>query len=190
MGEHPVGLVQVNPARYGSLSIPSDDYSFDIFSQAAGAVGTGRARSPIDPLDGLEVRHLVAFGGSQSASRLGAYINAVQPRDRLFDAFLLYLYFGGGSPLDLGRDVFNPGGDRLERSSLPMIPCRIRDDLDALVMIVNSEVEAISCYGVSAAPGRGTSGHQLGHPRPRKSTWFPRRFVRSVLAGEGALPLQ
>ena len=148
MGEHPMGLVQVNPARYGSLSIPSDDYSFDIFSQAAGAVGAGRARSPIDPLDGLEVRHLVAFGGSQSASRLGAYINAVQPRDRLFDAFLLYLYFGGGSPLDVGGDVFNPGGDRLERSSLPMIPCRIRDDLDALVMIVNSEVEAISCYGV------------------------------------------
>jgi hypothetical protein len=148
MGKHPMGLVQVNPARYGSLSVPSDDYSFDIFSQAAHAVGAERPRSPVDPLDGLEVRHLVGFGGSQSASRLAAYINAVQPLDGLFDAFLPYLYFGGGSPLDVGEEVFNPGSDRSERSRLPMIPCRIRDDIDALVLIVNSEVEAISCYGV------------------------------------------
>lgn len=148
MGEHPRGLVQANEARYGSLTVSSDDYSFDIFSQAARAVRAGRARSPIDPLDGLEVRHLVAVGGSQSASRLGAYINAIQPREQIFDAFLLYLYFGGGSPLDVGEEVFNPGRDRLQRSRLPMIPCRIRDDIDALVMVVNSEVEAISCYGV------------------------------------------
>jgi Alpha/beta hydrolase domain len=148
MGEHPMGLVQVDPARYGNLSIPSDDYSFDIFRQAARAVGAGRSRSPVDPLDGLEVRHLVAFGGSQSATRLASYINAIHPLEQLFDAFLPYLYFGGGSPLDVGEQVFNPGGTRGERSSLPMIPCHIRDDIDALVMIVNSEVEAISCYPV------------------------------------------
>jgi hypothetical protein len=148
MGEHPMGLVQVNPARYGTLSIPSDDYSFDIFTQAAKAVGTGRSTSPIDLLDGLQVRHLVALGGSQSASRLSAYINAVQPIEQLFDAFMPFLYFGGGSPLDVGEEVFNPTGGHLQRSSLPMIPCRIRDDIDAVVMIVNSEVEAISCYGV------------------------------------------
>jgi Alpha/beta hydrolase domain len=148
MGEHPMGLVQTNPDRYGSLSIPSDDYSFDIFTQAARSVGAGRSRSPVDPLDGLEVRHLVALGASQSASRLGAYINAVQPLEHLFDAFMPYLYFGGGSPLEVGEAVFNPAGDRLARSTLPMIPCRIRDDIDAIVLIVNSEVEAISCYGV------------------------------------------
>ncbi len=148
MGEHPMGLVQSDPERYGTLSIPSDDYSFDIFTQAARTVGAERTRSPIDPLDGLDIRHLVAFGGSQSASRLGAYINAIQPIEGLFDAFLPYLYFGGGSPLDVGDEVFNPGADRLQRSRLPMIPCRIRDDLDALVMVVNSEVEAISCYPV------------------------------------------
>jgi Alpha/beta hydrolase domain len=141
MGEHPMGLVQANPPRYGRLSIPSDDYSFDIFSQAARALGAG-------PLNGFEVRHLVALGASQSASRLSAYINAVHPLERLFDAFMPYLYFGGGSPLAVGEAVFNPGSDRLERSSLPMIPCRIRNDIDALVMIANSEVEAISCYKV------------------------------------------
>ena len=90
----------------------------------------------------------MAFGGSQSASRLGAYINAIQPIEGLFNAFLPYLYFGGGSPLDVGDEVFDPGANRLERSSLPMIACRIRDDLDTLVMVVNSEVEAISCYPV------------------------------------------
>lgn len=148
MGEHPMGLLQWDPERYGTLSIPSDDYSFDIFSQAARAVAADRSRSPIDPLDGLEVRHLVAVGASQSASRLAAYINAVQPLDQLFDAFMPYLYFGGGSPLDVGESVFEPNRDGLRRSSLPMISCRIRDDLDALVMIVNSEVEAISCYAV------------------------------------------
>ncbi len=148
MGEQPMGLVQWDPERYGTLSISSDDYSFDIFTQAARTVSVERSRSPIDPLDGLEIRHLVAFGGSQSASRLSTYINAFQPIDGLFDAFLPYLYFGGGSPLDVGDQVFNRGAERPQRSSLPMIPCRIRDDLDALVMIVNSEVEAISCYPV------------------------------------------
>ena len=148
MGEQPMGLVQWDPERYGSLSISSDDYSFDIFTQAARTVAAKRSRLPIDPLHGLDVRHLVAIGGSQSASRLGAYINAVQPLEHLFDAFMPYLYFGGGSPLDVGEEVFNPASRRLEGSSLPMIPCLIRDDLDALVMIVNSEVEAIACYGV------------------------------------------
>jgi Alpha/beta hydrolase domain len=148
MGEHPMGLIVWDPLRYGSLSIPSDDYSFDIFTQAGRAVAPDRSRQPVDPLGGLEVRHLVAIGGSQSASRLAAYINVVQPQAKVFDAFLPFLYFGGGSPLEVGEEVFNPAARRLERSSLPMVPCLIRDDIDALVMIVNSEVEAISCYGV------------------------------------------
>ena len=148
MGEQPMGLIQTDPERYSTLSILSDDYSFDIFTQAARTVSTERSRSPIDALDGLDVRHLVAFGGSQSASRLGAYINAVQPIEGPFDAFLPYLYFGGGSPLEVENQVFNPGAEGMERPSLPMIRCRIRDDLDTLVMVVNSEVEAISCYPV------------------------------------------
>src|SRR3954462_7360028 len=34
----PIALKQYDPVRYGSLSHPGDDYSFDIFSQAAAAV--------------------------------------------------------------------------------------------------------------------------------------------------------
>ena len=36
--DNPQGLRAWDPQRYGSLSIPSDDYSFDIFTQAADLV--------------------------------------------------------------------------------------------------------------------------------------------------------
>ena len=45
MGEQPMGLVQWDPERYGTLSISSDDYSFDIFTQAARTVSAERSRS-------------------------------------------------------------------------------------------------------------------------------------------------
>jgi hypothetical protein len=147
MGDNPMGLVAWDPDRYGSLSITSDDYSYDIFTQVARLVASNRSRSPIDPLRGLDVRHLVAIGGSQSAGRLATYINAVQPIALVFDAFLPFLYFGGGAPLEVGDYVFNPAQAR-ERRGLPSVPCLLRDDLDARVMIVNSELEAIACYGV------------------------------------------
>jgi hypothetical protein len=147
MGEHPLGLVTWDPERYASLSIPSDDYSFDIFTQAGRAVAGDRTRSPIDPLDGLDVKHLVGTGGSQSAGRLATYINAVQPLGGVFDAFFPFLYFGGGAPLEVGEYVFNPSGGG-PRRGLPSVPCLLRDDLEARVMVVNSEVEAIACLGV------------------------------------------
>jgi hypothetical protein len=147
MGDRPMGLVNWDPERYGSLSIPSDDYSFDIFTQAARAVGPDRCRSPIDPLDGLDIKHLVGTGGSQSAGRLATYINAIEPLEDVFDAFFPFLYFGGGSPLEVGDYVFNPSAVR-SGGGLPSVACLLRDDLDARIMIVNSEVEAIACYGV------------------------------------------
>ena len=44
VGEYPMGLVTWDPDRYASLSIPSDDYSYDIFTQAAPG---GRAPTPL-----------------------------------------------------------------------------------------------------------------------------------------------
>ena len=103
-----------------------------------------------DPLGGLEVRRLVAQGASQSAGRLATYLNAVQPRDGLFDAFFLLMYFGGGTPLEVGDALMTvAGGDR--RASGPLIPEGLnvlRDDLGVRVMVVNTECEASSCYGV------------------------------------------
>ncbi len=145
----PQGLAAWDPERYGSLSILSDDYSYDIFTQAAGAVGRERSRQPVDPMGGLPVRWVVGHGGSQSAGRLGAYVNAIQPLTRAFDGFILTVYFGMPSALEDGDAVVNiyaladtQPGELLRGSTL------LRDDLSVPVFVVNSELEAISCYAV------------------------------------------
>jgi len=141
------GLSHWDPERYGSLSIPSDDYAFDVFTQAALAVGPDRS-GDVDPLGGLDVRHVVALGASQSAGRLATYINAVQPLTQALDGFILAIYFGRGTALEVGDAVVNinqPAAgtqNRLTGSNL------IRDDLDVPVFVVNSELEAIACYAV------------------------------------------
>ncbi len=71
MGENPQGLVAWDRERYGSLSIPSDDYSFDIYTQAARAVGPDRSVATVDPLGELDVRQVIAYGSSQSAGAPG-----------------------------------------------------------------------------------------------------------------------
>ncbi len=145
----PEGLVAWDPQRYGSLSIPSDDYSYDIFTQGARAVGKDRTRQGVDPMAGLNVQRVVAQGASQSAGRLGAYINAIQPLTGALDGFILAIYFGSGSPLEVGDVVVNinaapaaSASNRLRGSNL------LRDDLGVPVFVVNSELEAIACYGV------------------------------------------
>ncbi|MCP5183589.1 MAG: hypothetical protein H6993_06470 [Pseudomonadales bacterium] len=140
------GLKQWDTERYGSLSIPSDDYSYDVFTQAARAVGPERGNTP-DPLGGLDVRRVVAFGASQSAGRLATYINAIQPLTHALHGFILAIYFGRGTPLEVGEAVVNinqpaAGQTRLVGANL------IRDDLGVPVFVVNSELEAIACYGV------------------------------------------
>ena len=148
--DDPQGLRAWDPERYGSLSVPSDDYSFDIFTQAANLVAPERPREGLDPMGGLEVRRLFAEGASQSAARLATYLNAVQPITRRFDAFFLVMYFGGGTPLEVGDAVMtvqDADGD----AGQPRIPEGLhlfRDDLDVPVMVLNTECEATSCYGV------------------------------------------
>ena len=145
----PQGLAAWDPERYGTLSIASDDYSYDIFTQGALAVGRDRLRQPVDPMGGLDVQHVVGQGASQSAGRLGTYVNAVQPLSRAFDGFMLTIYFGVGSALEVGDAVVNINApdaarprDRLRGNNL------LRDDLGVPVFVVNSELEAIACYPV------------------------------------------
>jgi Alpha/beta hydrolase domain len=145
----PQGLAAWDPERYGTLAIPSDDYSYDIFTQGALAVGKHRARQAVDPLGGLDVQRVVAQGASQSAGRLATYINAIQPLTRALDGFMLAIYFGSGSALEVGDAVVNinlanavPPSQRLRGANL------LRDDLGVPVFVVNSELEAIACYPV------------------------------------------
>lgn len=142
---NPQGLGAWDPERYGELSIPSDAASYDIFSQVGRAVGPKRSRSGIDPLGGLEVKKVIGLGASQSAARLATYMNAMHPRDRVYDGFMLQIYFGGGAPLV---------GDRTVSPAAVPTPSRIPGgvniirELDVPAMIVNSELEAIACLRV------------------------------------------
>ncbi len=149
--DNPQGLQAWDPERYGSLSIPSDDYSFDIFTQAANLVAPDRPRETLDVMGGLDVRRLIAQGASQSAARLASYLDGVQPITGRFDAFFLMLYFGGGTPLEVGDAVMTVPRDAGAEANAPRIPEGVhllRDDLGIPVMVVNTECEATSCYGV------------------------------------------
>jgi hypothetical protein len=148
----PQGLVAWDAARYGALSIPTDDASYDIFTQVARAVGPSRdtAGGAVDPMGGLAVKQVIGLGASQSAGRLATYVNAVHPLlsaegRRAFDGFILQIYFGSGATVEASdRPV---AGDRNARP-LPRGQSLIRDDLDVPAMIVNTELEAIACHPV------------------------------------------
>ena len=146
----PHGLVQWDSKRYGSLSHPGDAYSYDIFSQAARLIGPMRHRRTVDPMGGLAVKRLIAAGGSQSAARLCSYINAVQPRERIFDAFVPFISLGFGAVfddaiLDLSQVEAAKHAQVLARM---WTQTRLRDDADARVMVVNSEAEVLSGFPV------------------------------------------
>jgi hypothetical protein len=134
-----------DPERYRSLSIASDDSGWDIYTQAARAVGPDRSRQP-DPLGGLEVERVLAFGVSQSATRLATYLNAVHSRERAVDGFLIDVYFGNGAPLEapaaapvaLTRvEEVNAAAARMPAGSH-----LLRDDLGIPIFVVNSETES------------------------------------------------
>jgi hypothetical protein len=148
---NPQGLIAWDGPRYGSLAIPSDDYSFDIFTQIARAVSPERGRANLDPMGGLEVRNLVAQGASQSAGRLATYLNAVQPLAGVIDGFILSLYFGTGALLEVGDAVVSlppPGSQTANERPAAVGSHLLRDDLDVRVMVVNSECESTACHGV------------------------------------------
>lgn len=144
------GLAAWDPQRYGTLSHPGDDYSFDVFTQVGQAVGADRDRSGIDPMSGLDVKRVVAQGASQSAGRLGAYVNAIAPLTQAFDGYILTIYFGRGTQLEVGDTVVNINTPARGRSASRRLKGEnlLRDDLGVPVFVVNSELEAIAGYEV------------------------------------------
>jgi hypothetical protein len=142
----PQGLVAWDPQRYGELSIVTDECSYDIYAQMGRAVGKRRDRSGSDPLAGLEVKKVIAYGASQSAARLATYVNALHPLQRVFDGFMLQIYFGAGAPLE-GGDRTVPFTER-PSGSRPLRGANLIRATDVPVLIVNSELEALACYRV------------------------------------------
>ena len=101
-----LGLKAFSPARYSTLDLTAggtltsgDPLSYDVFAQGIQAV---RHAGVLGPL-ASRVKNVIATGVSQSAGRLGVFVNAIQPRDvAVADAALLYI-----------------GGERL-RTDLPI----------------------------------------------------------------------
>ena len=135
--ENPQGLKAWDPERYGSLVHPGDAYSYDIFTQAARAVGPERDVEALDPMAGLAVRRLVAVGASQSAARLRTYINGVHHLTGVFHGYLPFIDFGRVVPF--ASDLAGQRG---------RAAASVRADLDVPVIVVNSETELPSYYAV------------------------------------------
>jgi hypothetical protein len=91
--------------RYGTLdvthggTVARDDLSYDIFAQAGQLV---RSTRNAKVMGGLRVQRVIATGHSQSAGRLGIYVNAVHPLGKVFDAVILH---GGGGKVRTDLDI-------------------------------------------------------------------------------------
>jgi hypothetical protein len=77
----PMSLRNWDPQRYGSLQHPGDDYSYDIFAQAAQALRSGLV------VDRLPVGLVLGTGTSQSCLRLVTYISKLASGDGVFDGY-------------------------------------------------------------------------------------------------------
>lgn len=82
-------LARWDPERYGTLSVPSTDLSYDILTQIGRAVGPRRTQGGIDPFAGLKIKKVLAVGNTIAGHRLAIYLNGVQPIERVFDGFFL-----------------------------------------------------------------------------------------------------
>jgi hypothetical protein len=116
-----------DPARYAPLSHPGDSFSYDMFTQAGQTIRADAGTL----LDGLRPQRLLASGESQSAGRMVTYIDAIQPREHVYDGFLVHSRGGGGAPLS--QDP---------QPSVPVpSPAMIRTDGTNPVLVLQSETD-------------------------------------------------
>jgi hypothetical protein len=92
----------------------------------------------VDPLDGLDVDHLIAAGESQSAGRMTTYVNAIQPRTGMYDGFLIH------SRGDTGAAIEEGGAPMPENA-------HIRDDITEPVLQIETETDL---FGLDFAGAR------------------------------------
>ncbi len=135
IGGNASGLVHAEPARYGSLHVPGDQYSLDIFAQIGKAL-----RSPNKALGNLHPAHIVALGESQSAFYLTTFADALQPLTDTFDGIFIHSRAGFGGGLD---GTLGSGPSDL----------RIRTDLKVPVFMFETQTDLIALgYAVAQQP--------------------------------------
>ncbi len=117
-----------DPERYGSLSHPGDQFSYDIFTQAARTVAESGEGTPLGDLD---VQHVIAVGESQSAFRLTSYVDGIQPLTKMFDGFLIHSR--GVAAADLAEGQSPPAGTQIRSDAgVPVLQFETETDLDFL----------------------------------------------------------
>lgn len=90
VSREPNGIKVWSPGRYGTLDLTAGgtvtdaSLNFDIYSQAGTAV-----RHVPEVLGGLKYKYVIAAGQSQSAGRMGPYLNGVHSRAPVYDAAML-----------------------------------------------------------------------------------------------------
>ncbi|HMQ28841.1 MAG TPA: alpha/beta hydrolase domain-containing protein, partial [Acidimicrobiales bacterium] len=130
-------LQNADPVRYAALSHPGDNFSYDLFSQVGGAVHT----QADTVLGGLEPERVIATGESQSAFRLSTYVNAIAPRDHVYDGFLIVSRSADGAALSAPPQADVPAPS----------PTLVREDLDVPVLVFTSETDIAGGIGYAAA---------------------------------------
>ncbi len=135
-GETGTGLVHEDPARYGTLHHPGDQYSFDMFAQ----IGLGVRADAQRVLGPLRPRHVVAAGESQSAFYLTTFADTLQPLTHAFDGLFIHSRGGGAAPLDGSSSVSTSVHGDL----------RIRTDLDVPVFMFETQTDLIELGYASA----------------------------------------
>jgi len=137
-------LKQANAARYGSLAHPGDAFAFDVYTE----IGRALREPGSGPLGPLRAQRLIAIGESQSAGFLVTYVNAVDPIERCYDAFLIHGRPGAGARLDgvYIRAVADPA-DLEKVGELRAEGHRIREDVRVPVITLQSETDVVTLGG-------------------------------------------
>ena len=136
------GLIGTEPARYGTLHHPGDQYALDMFAQIGKAL-----RAPKQTVLGdLRPKHIVATGESQSAFYLTTYADDIQPVTHAFDGIFIHSRGGTGAPLSGSAITSNQGPKDL----------RIRTDLSVPVFMFETQTDLIA-LGYAPAQQPNTS---------------------------------
>ena len=167
-------LVRWDPARYGSLHIPSEGAGYDIFSQVGRVVGPNRPKSPADPMGGLAVQKVLPIGDTFAADHLVVYYDAVQPLAHVFDGFFIgWRHVAGGAPLS-------------ETVQTPSV-IRVRTDLSAPVFVVNTMAEAVPHAAARQADSDRYRLWEIAGAAHTNAYWAPKMFA--IMNRDFAVPV-
>ena len=150
------GLVGDEPARYGSLHHPGDQYALDMYAQIGQALRTPHQKA----LGGLQPKHVLAVGESQSAFYLTTFADAIQPLTDTYDGIFIHSRGGSGASLAGTSIAASSGPDDL----------RIRTDLKVPVFMSETQTDLIQ---LGLRPGATAQHRQDPHLGDRRH--LPRR---------------